>query len=386
MNHAMNPRARSLLMTGARVAHRWLAVGALSALAACSGGSADDLELEDGSMGSEGDGLELGDERPTLEQREAEFQRAARGSLTDEEVQQITELLMARGVPFDSVRVAGRLIVRDGDTYEFADALLASASEDEELEKGKLPAQVLGEAAPDLFARQVDGFTQFWRPDLRLHFLVVPDAAPEFVVTLLQSAVDTVNSSNSSDCLNGSAFSVLRQRDYDARDEIQRAMSFATTIVYAPLDIACPNLPVGTAACARHPRKERVTISINPVATQSRMRFGNRLALVDSVITGDDATNRGIVLHELGHTLGLAHPEADEIDSAGPDALDVVKIVVHGTLGGTAFPSVMHATTGGQWTPTLSQDDAKMIRTLYSNYQDGNLCSYVDGFRTPPVF
>ena len=61
-------------------------------------------------------------------------------------------------------------------------------------------------------------------------------------------------------------------------------------------------------------------------------------------------------------------------------------VPVRATLDGTAFPSVMHATTGGQWTPTLSADDAKVIRTLYSNYQDGNLCSYVDGFRTPPVF
>lgn len=91
-------------------------------------------------------------------------------------------------------------------------------------------------------------------------------------------------------------------------------------------------------------------------------------------------------MHELGHLIGLAHPEEDQLDTVGPGGVDAVKVVVHGTLDGTAFPSVMHATTGGQWTPTLSGDDAKVIRTLYSNYQDGNLCSYVDGFRTPPVF
>ncbi|HTV20110.1 MAG TPA: hypothetical protein VMG12_15610, partial [Polyangiaceae bacterium] len=90
MNHALKPHARLLAVPRARVAHRLLALGAFALLAACSAGPADDLALGDDAMSAEsGEALEVRDDRPTLDEREAEFQRLAHGELTEEETQRV---------------------------------------------------------------------------------------------------------------------------------------------------------------------------------------------------------------------------------------------------------------------------------------------------------
>jgi hypothetical protein len=333
--------------------------------------------------------------RPSRAEREAAFFRSLNATLSEAEQQTLAAAFSRANIPTDKIRFSGRMISYGGDGYQYADDVLAAIAGDLTVEKGKVLSQAItlpgvsgGPAsAPDLYARQVDDHTEFFRPDLRFSYmLVVDDDAPEFVITLLAAAVGQIVNAGDGDCLfPKSTFIPIRQSAFRAIDSRSSALDYVIDIVYGDSNTACGTDSANVLACAVFPRIEQhITSTIPALVSGPLMRFGTRLGIVDTAITGDSADNRGVILHELLHAMGIAHPEDDEIDT-GLGGLTTQKITVHGTLDGTGFPSVMHsARSNPNWANTLQPDDQKVLLTLYSNYEDGLACGYFNGFRTPP--
>lgn len=336
-----------------------------------------------------------------VEDAEAVFQRLAATPLADGERLELEHIFSQAGIQPSDVKLVGSLVL-DHDVYTVAEDILALS--DELVAKGRVLSDTfptkngtpggLESAASTIYARMSGSNFQFFRPYVsdKIGYIV---PANDFLLTLMTSIVRSVNDT-ASDCLVNGASGTLRagtEANYAALDANAKKRMTKVTITIGPLNTVCPGAQAGTVGgCSLAPRK--IDILHADGVTRSTMSAGGRIGLVNTIVTGTDSLSRRIATHELGHTLGLAHPFlTGDADSDGlPDA-----ILVPGTSTNTNVLSVMQngcipVTTNCNVPdprPTccniaatnLSTEDTDMIDTLYSA-QAGGSCAYVNDFQT----
>lgn len=360
---------------------------------ACSG---PDLTVEP----ADGDSVEVGTgpdavsdaERPEAVERDHDSLREQ--PLEANEREAIATYLGANGLASDNLDFLGRLVVLQGDVHLYADDLLPYTRV---VDKGKVPTstQTQSSGFPGCSVATCGGGSPFQfafgtippqnlafrRPDTqRIHYLVVDDNAPNFFTSgagggMVGQAANAVETALSTDCLTGATFTVLRNTAYQALPLATRQSTFRTRILSGEFSVVCADAAVG---CSNFPRLANVTIS--PGVNESRLRFGDRIALVTvslnppgeptTALTQLNEYSVGIMTHELLHTMGFHHPQIDGTLEAR---------AVPGTASGTTHLSVMHGGTIGDpnYRPTLQSDDRTMLTKLYSGS-----CAYSANFRT----
>lgn len=276
-----------------------------------------------------------------------------------------------------SVELGARVLLSDGD----AELWIREPRAEVAAPLGK--AKVLGEALalegygePAVYARVTREGWLFQRPDLELNVIVISDAAPAFVFDDFVTAAATIAGASRRDCLDAGFMTVMRRSTYDGLPAAGRAVLRAKTVVYAPG--ACQR---GYAACAQFPVQDSVVVARADGTTQLERRFvsGPRIGVDSDQIQASSSASRATFVHELMHSLGVAHPK-QELASSGRNAL---KHVVPGTLAGscasapcepgTNYPSIMHQSVDEGRTEWLASDDIDVLATLYAS-EDG--CTY----------
>jgi hypothetical protein len=108
-----------------------------------------------------------------------------------------------------------------------------------------------------------------------------------------------------------------------------------------------------------------MAVTINGVIVD-RMALGVYIGLSSSQFSSNSEENRAIFMHELGHTMGLAHPIL--ADGTNP----AIKLVVGGSSLSETVPSIMQrlGDPGDELHP--SSDDILTFRSLFPAG-----CSYV---------
>jgi hypothetical protein len=346
-----------------------IAVG-VAAIFACSGqdGSLQPADFESEVLPS---GEPLGPDA-----REAEFRRQHAATLSPEERIEIENRLRENGVDVAEVAFSGRMLTV-GDTYLEADALLSRQPGEEGLvEKGKTFSPTDGRTsigglplAPDLFSQIFNGKYQFHRPDISNVTVVVPNgASAAFLVTAFQQATNAIWGA-ASDCL--STVSVKTRAQYDALSQDDKILTKPIFVNFG--SNACPGLDSEERACSLFPRLETREFEINVL--QTRLVPGTRIGVVSTHISSVTPRNVGSLMHELLHTLGMAH--STETKSVRVRATSDSPFVFSVMQTGSCTPD----TAGCSITNTLSLDDIATIDTLYSP-QPGASCLYVAGLKT----
>ncbi len=298
---------------------------------------------------------------------EGDFQARATKPLSDNELLQLYAFFEESGTSPESVHLQGNVITLDDDILVYADEVLQALNErniEGTTQKGRLLSQVvtLGDPsiAPILYARQIDDRTQFFRPLTTPYFVVVPDS-PEFVFDILLQATNTLVDLPD-DRLTARTYSVIRQSEYDALVPQARAFNGRIDVIYGPLATACPGGTANTFACNIFPRVLQ--------RTQDGRQFtptlciGNRMGIVSTNVTADNAFTRGVIMHELMHGLGVAHLEDESFGSGA----NVLKLDIPGTQTALATPTLMHRFLNDpNWTNLPSQEDQDVLGVLYSS-------------------
>lgn len=332
---------------------------------------------------------------------EVEFRERRAARFSDEEKSRAIELAEAAGIAAERVDFFGQLVFVDGDAQlelsepaarieggalnaDIARAarpreneLAAHVLREDMIDKGKVLGQAVTTGTPPLapvvYAQQSGGVWLFNRPDLEQNVLLIPDAAPAFVFNDFVTAVAVVANASNGDCLGADFMVVMRQATYDGLPADGRATLRTKSVVYAPA--ACP---AGYSACAQFPLVQLVTLTPGGVPRE-RFVTGRRIGIDSSQITKSTSSSRATFVHELLHTLGIAHPKPESFGSGQ----DVTKLVVPGTLSGscvvapcaagTNYPSIMHQALDLGRTNSLQPDDIDVIATLYAS---AGGCSY----------
>ena len=322
---------------------------------------------------------------------DAQTERAARltQTLSPAERAEIIALLGDRADDDSRVTFVGRLVVQ-GDVIHVADDLLELSSnlarDPESLEKANIHLTIAPDAEdpngnpipggpprPDLYAQVESGQVGFWRPDLgRRYYVVVPDDAPTAIFSAFAAAAYNLESALPNDCIYRN-FAVMRQSAYAALKPTVQALGSAIEVGYSTT--ACLNLAAG---CANMPRLADLMIS--PGNYQNRMRLGAYIGLETDYDSPRDAdsepeltpgTARNVILHELSHILGFAHPFYSELDPAIDTALARVPQSSQGTVATFMFP-----TANPLFSPTPSAEDKRVLTRLYSGQ-----CAYRAEYR-----
>lgn len=347
--------------------------------------------------GDGGRGLEVA----AVADAEGDFRARRAARFSDEERSHAIELVEAVGIAAERVSFFGQLVFVDGDAQlelseragstesgalgaEIARAVLPRELELASqllrlgvIEKGKVLGQIVTTGTPPLapvvYAQQSGGSWLFNRPDLEQNVLLIPDSAPAFVFNDFVTAVAVVASASSGDCIGADFMVVMRQATYDALPAQGKATLRTKSVVYAPA--ACP---AGYSACAQFPLVQMVTLTPGGVPRE-RFVTGRRIGIDSLQITKSTSSSRATFVHELLHTLGIAHPKAESFGSGD----HVTKLVVPGTLSGscvvapcaagTNYPSIMHQALDLGRTNSLQPDDVDVIATLYAS---AGGCSY----------
>src|SRR5688572_24651982 len=281
------------------------------------------------------------------------------------EAQQETEAgALARGSD------TGRVLA-DGD----AELVLQVAAPRGDRHKGKVLAEtVIGREpiAPVAYAWASGDTLSFQRPDLEANVILIPDAAPAFVFEDFVIAVASIANATPSDCLEQTFMTVMRQAVYDGLAHHGRSALRTKTVVYGAA--ACSG---GYAACAQYPLVDAVLISSPEDGAEERIeeRFvtGRRIAVDSEQIASSSTLSRAVFMHELMHTLGVAHPKRESLTPG----VAVGKLVVPGTLAGScvsrrcaegdSYPSLMHQSLDAGRAHSLQPDDIDVLGTLYSS-------------------
>jgi hypothetical protein len=327
------------------------------------------------------------------DEQEALFQDKAGATLSADERALIEQRLAASGAETENLRFVGRLIL-DGDVYFDADGLLGPAERDEATdseatEKGKVNSLVSSAPsidnvaiAPSLFAQERfcnsddDCFVenscgslkrnrcatslQFWRPKIDGTVVYVVPTNQTFLKRAFQAALTNIaNAAN--DCL-GTNLTVMLQSEWDQFPN--RATTPVIFVRYGAESTVCPGT-TGAAACAIYPRFVDFTIN---GARATFMVPGIRIGVDSADFRSDSPEAIGAIMHEVLHTLGLAHPEEGTATS----------LLVPGTSSSSTPQSIMRASNGGL---VLRAEDKDMIDTLYSPLFPGNSCAYFNGFQ-----
>jgi hypothetical protein len=321
--------------------------------------------------------------QPELIEADDEFRAGRAGRLSADEESRALEQAQALGISADRVSFLGQLVFVDGDTQlDLAPAAQSSAFEPGRLGagvvgKGKVLGQVVNTGMPPLapvvYAQTSGGVWLFNRPDLEHNVLLIPDAAPAFVFEDFVTAVAAIANTSSADCLEPHFMIVMRQAAYDAMSHSSRAVLRTKVVAYEPG--ACP---AAHAACAQFPLRQMAWIKPaagGDLVLRERFVAGRRIGIDSSQITASTSMSRATFVHELLHTLGIAHPKAESLGLR--PGQDVSKLVVPGTLAGscvagacapaTNYPSIMHQATDLGRTNSLQPDDIDVIATLYTS-------------------
>jgi hypothetical protein len=331
--------------------------------------------------------------------KDADFRERRGTRLSAEEQARARDIAEALGIGAERVSFLGQLVFVDGDTQLELDlpaaprgseareapaveAVRARESEQPErfeqhgaIDKGKVLSQVVMTGTPPLapviYARVAAGLWLFQRPDLEQNVLLIPDTAPAFVFEDFVTAVATVANASSADCLESGFMTVMRQSTYDAMPEEGKLLLRTKSVVYEPAPC-----PAGHSACAQFPLRQMVWLEpagAGELVQRERFVTGRRIGIDSSRITKSTSMSRGIFVHELLHSLGIAHPKLESLGSGH----DIAKLVVPGTLGGscvappcaagTNYPSIMHQAMDLGRTNSLQPDDVDVIATLYTS-------------------
>ena len=335
-----------------------------------------------------------------VQDSEEEFQRLAGSSLTDSERLELEQFFAISAVAPSDVKFVGRLLL-DEDVYTVADDLIERSRELAVVQKGRVHGDTftstvgtpggIEQAASTIYARTSGGNFQFFRPFVsdKIGYIV---PAGDFLLTLMTTIVRSVNDT-ASDCLTNGASGTLRagtEANYAALDATAKARMTKVTITIGSLNTVCPGAPASVAGCSLAPRKINILHPDN--VTRSTMTAGGRIGLVNTFVTGTDSLSRRIAMHELLHSLGLAHPFLTG-DSDGDGLPNTIR--VPGTSDSTTVLSVMQNGCNPPSTPcnvanpptccnvaatNLSTDDTDVIDTLYSP-QAGGSCAYINDFQ-----
>jgi hypothetical protein len=335
-------------------------------------------------IGSEALGGQL--DESTAEHLDAELSgvdefRARRAvRLSADEESRAIDLAEGLGISAERVSFLGQLVFVDGDTQlELTPAAQPGALDQGRragaVDKGKVLSQVVVTGTPPLapvvYAQLSGGIWLFNRPDLERNVLLIPDAAPAFVIEDFVTAVAAIADASSADCLEPGFMIVMRQATYEGMSHSSRSTLRTKSVAYEPG--ACP---AAHSACAQFPLHQMIWIvpaaGGDPVLRQ-RFVTGRRIGIDSSKITGSTSASRATFVHELLHTLGIAHPKAESLGLGQ----NVSKLVVPGTLAGscvagpcaagTNYPSIMHQATDLGRTNSLQPDDIDVIATLYTS-------------------
>jgi pimeloyl-ACP methyl ester carboxylesterase len=368
-----------------RLSRALLGAAAAAALFGCSGldgsGMSSELEAE----------RQVTATTLTPEDREAEFQEQAAGSLSEEEKLAVETALRESGLDLSEMAFAGRMVTF-GDVYLDVDVVLRQLRDDGLAQKGRslglrsvtrLCTQssdcVAGEEAcladedgkrrcaslstdgfaiaPQFFSSELNGSFFFERPDLLGMTVVVPDGASFLVDAFRQAGVDIADAAD--DCL-GPGILVTTQSLFDDLGSEDQRIRKPIFVRYGAADEVCPNSEEADA-CALFPREETRDFEFGLGST--RLIPGPRIGLNSAVITSADP-KIGVLTHELLHTLGLAH-------SNGGFETNVVP----GSSCSSNVDSIMRS---GGASASITSDDSATIDTLYSPLP-GASCAYSRG-------
>ena len=362
-------------------------------LGACSADGVDDLaaftDLEGTSESSDSEALYV----PSLDEREAEFQRQVNGVVTDEEMADVESLLADSGIDLEQVAFAGRTVMID-DVYVDVDGLLLRQN----VSKGRVLAEAYPDplgpegipVAPEVFAK-LRGPTEieFFRPMLTQRIIIVVPDSPTFLLTTFNNVASAVNAT-ASDCFSTGAtptIRALKRSSYNALSTQERDSTPAVQVTWAARNTSCPGSPASLKGCSGGPRHGNVRVG---ASTQHRMLIGPRIGLVSTLVQDGSLANQSIALHEFLHTLGLGHIVRN-LSTEHP----LESIVVVGTSSSQRIESVMQNNCLNNEDCTLpaltrapccfrsiglSNDDTDVIDTLYSPLPSTG-CSYVEGFQ-----
>jgi hypothetical protein len=308
--------------------------------------------------------VEHSDELLSDLESEIEFQQLVRTPLSSSEREELESFLFARGYDLSQMRLVGRMLLVH-DLYQSVDDLLEEARAT--IEKGFTyngPAT----DSPDIFSRlNAAGAYEMRRPigGSSGTALICGSTALRDIMTTATNAIESA----ANDCITGSTFQPMTTAQWNALMQGQAGYT-QMSITRGPVGSVCPGSPAGTLACATTPRIKAVPLNAQG-GFQNRMSWGGRIGLVDTEVIGTDSRSIGNVIHEVLHTMGVAHP------TDGP------RLRVVGTLntGLAANPTIMgpgcSQASGAGCTSidTLRPDDIDVIDTCYSP-QGGGSCSF----------
>jgi len=287
------------------------------------------------------------------------------------------------GMDVTEVTFSGRMLAF-GDAYLSADAVLswpdaadidaADIDAADTVEKGTTLAVVDGTLtvngqprAPDIFSQRSNNKYLFHRPDINSVVIVIPStAAASFLVGMFQQASAAIRDA-ANDCL--AAVQVMTENQWNALSFNIRRQHKPIFVRYGSVGTVCPD-DFTARACALYPRLE--TRDFGDAALATRMVPGTRIGVVDSAINSNNTENVGILMHELMHTLGVAHP-------SDPGSTKVTQTSSVNTVS-SVMQNCVPGSVGCNLTFTLSPDDVDVIDTLYSP-QPGGSCAYAFGLK-----
>ncbi|MEO8182170.1 MAG: hypothetical protein ABI895_25325 [Deltaproteobacteria bacterium] len=349
---------------------------------------AESATLEAELTGSELQAELAGAPIPSLDTLRQEREARAVATLSADEQAAILALL-GPGRELDSkLEFQGRLVLQ-GDVLRLADDLLASDAAGARVLVAKANLHLAlatrasdrngnpipgGPSRPDLIAKVQDGRLLFWRPDLgRRYYIVVPNDLPGPYSQAFVLAAYALEGALRTDCL-AHLFTVLSRDEYEALHPLLRARSSVIEVGYSTT--ACLNLAAG---CANSPRLQALAIRRGVV--EERMRLGSYIGLESDYDSSRDADQdpdltpakaRGVVLHELSHSLGFDHPSYSELESDIDTAVARVPQSSQGTV-----PTFMSPTGKPLFSPTPSAEDRRVLSRVYAGQ-----CSYRADFRS----
>jgi hypothetical protein len=299
---------------------------------------------------------------------EREFQQLLRTPLSSSERGELEAFLIERGHDLGRMRFVGRMLVV-GDVYQSADDLLDEARES--VEKGFTYNAPVTDS-PDVVSRiTAGGVYQMYRPvsGVAGTALICGSTAVKTIMVTASNIIE--NAAN--DCVTSSTFIPMTTAEWNALMQGQAGHT-QMSIVRAPLATACPGSPAGTLACATTPKKKNVPFNFQG-GFQKRMSWGGRIGLVDTEVIGTDQRSISRVLHELMHTMGVAHP------GGGVRPLGTLDTTLAGnpTIMGPGCPQ---GSVGCTAIETLQADDIDMIDTCYSPQGGGACGSFPADFET----